>query len=70
MKEYIGHIILPFIRKKREELKLASDYPALLTFDNFKTQCTLSILTLFNQNNIIVVLVPANCTDIVCNHWI
>ena len=48
---------------KREELKFASNYPALLTFDNFKAQCTSGILTLLDQNNIKVVLVPANCTD-------
>ena len=63
MKEYIDQIILPYIRKKREELKLASDYPALLIFDNFKAQCTPAILTLLDRNNINVVLVPANCTD-------
>ena len=52
MKEYIYHIILPYIHKKREELRLASDFPALLTFDNFKAQCTPAILTLLDQNNI------------------
>ena len=63
MKEYIDHIVLPYINEKREELKLASNYSALLTFDNFKAQCTPGILTLLNQNNINVVLVPANCTN-------
>ena len=63
MREYIDHIILSYNKKKREELKLASGYPALLTFDNFKAQCTPGILTLLDQNNINVVLVPANCTD-------
>ena len=59
MKEYID---LPYINKKRE-LKLASNYPALLTFDNFKAQCTPGILTLLDQNNINIALVPANCTN-------
>ena len=63
MKEYINHIILPYIRKKKEELKLASDYPALLTFNNFKAHSTPAFLTLLNQNNIIVVLAPAKCTN-------
>jgi len=63
MREYIDHIILPYIKDKRNELNLASDYPALLTFDNFKAQCTPAILKLLDQNNINVVLVPANCTD-------
>ena len=39
MKEYIEHIILPYIHGKRKQLKLADDYPALLTFDNSKAQC-------------------------------
>ena len=56
-------MITLFYNKKREELKLTTNYPALLTFDNFKAQCTPGILTLLDQNNINVVLVPANCTD-------
>ena len=63
MKEYIEHIILPYIHGKRKQLKLADDYPALLTFENFKAQCTPAILTLLDQNNINVVLIPPNCTD-------
>ena len=63
MKEYIKHIILPYIHGKRNQLKLADDYPALLLFDNFKAQCTQTILTLLDQNNINVVLIPPNCTD-------
>ena len=63
MKEYIDHIVLPYINKKREELMLASNYPALLTLDNFKAQCTPGILMLLDQNDINVALVPANCTD-------
>ena len=62
MKEYIEHIILPFIHGKRKQLRLADDYPALLTLDNFKAQCTPTILTLLDQN-INVVLIPPNCTD-------
>ena len=38
MKEYMDHIAIPYINKKREKLKLASNYPAMLTFDNFKAQ--------------------------------
>ena len=63
MKEYIDHIILPFVNDKRKALKLSSEYPALLTFDNFKAQITPAILTLLDQNNINVVLIPPNCTD-------
>jgi len=57
MKEYIDRIILPYLHKKKEELK------GLLTFDNFKAQCTPAIFTLLDQNNVNVALVPTNCTD-------
>ena len=40
MKEYFEQIILPYINKKREDLKLVKNHPALLIFDNFKAQCT------------------------------
>lgn len=36
MKHYINNIILPYIRKKRDDLKLPHDYPALTFFNNFK----------------------------------
>ena len=63
MKEYIQHVLLPYIDEKRKNLKLANDYPALVTYDNFKGQCTPDILTLLDVKNINVVLIPPNCTD-------
>lgn len=56
-------IIVPYVEKKREELKLAKDYPALVLFDVFKGQCTDDVLKLVVDNNIEYVIVPANCTD-------
>jgi len=50
MKKYIKHIVAS-----------TDKYPALFTFDNFKTHCTPAILTL-DQN---IILTPPNCT-----HWI
>ena len=63
MKEYIQHVLLPYIDEKRKNLKLANDYPALVTYDNFKGQCTPDILTLLDVRNINIVLIPPNCTD-------
>ena len=60
---YIERIILPYITKKREELKLQFDYPALVIFDKFTGQGTKTALKLLKNNNIHVVIVPANCTD-------
>ena len=35
MKDYLLKIIFPYITKKRQELKLRADHPALVIFDNF-----------------------------------
>ena len=56
MKEYFEQIILPYINKKREDLKLVKNHPALLIFDNFKAQCTKDLLTFLDDKNIHVVL--------------
>ena len=63
MREYFERIIFPYVEEKRSSLKLSNDQPALLIFDNFKAQCTPSILHLLDQHNINVVLIPPNCTD-------
>ena len=63
MRQYISKIILPYIRCKCEELKLAVDQPVVLIFDNFKGQCTPQLLKFLDTNNISVILVPPNCTD-------
>ncbi len=51
------------MQRKRAELKLPSDQPALAIFDVFKGQQTESVLEMLEANNILVVSVPANCTD-------
>ena len=63
MHQYINKVILPYICNKRKDLKLPIDLPAVLIFDNFKGQCTLELLTLLDDNNINVILIPPNCTD-------
>ena len=63
MVEYIESIIVPYVEGKRKELKLSSDQPALAIFDVFKGQQMESVLKLLEENNILVVSVPANCTD-------
>lgn len=60
---YINQILLPYLSKKRLELSLPHDQPALVIFDRFKAQCTQKILTMLNDNNIRIVIVPGNCTD-------
>ena len=40
MRAYIFKVIVLYVVKKREELKLAPLHPALVIFDNFSGQCT------------------------------
>ena len=63
MHQYINKVILPYICNKRKDLKLPIDWPTVLIFDNFKKQCTSELLTLLDDNNINVILIPPNCTD-------
>ena len=63
MKEYIHKIIIPYVDRKRKELKVSTDQPALAIDDVFKGQQTEDITKLLEQNNIYVVSVSANCTD-------
>ena len=63
MTRYLQKIIIPYMNVKRQELKLAEDYPALVLFDVFKGQTTPTIERLLQENNISFVLIPPNCTD-------
>ena len=63
MREYIERIIVPYVNSKHNELKLPSDQPALAIFDVFRGQQTQSIMDLLEENNNLVVSIPANCTD-------
>ena len=45
--------LMKYIKKKREELKLAVDHPALLLFENFKVTILYFMSSLILQINII-----------------
>ena len=62
-KEYINNIIIPYIQRKRKELKLSPSHPALAIYDEFKGQLTPGIFSLLEANQVFVVKVPPNCTD-------
>ena len=61
MLQYIDEILLPYVNRTRKEL--SSRQSCLVIFDRFKAQCTNTVLQIFEENHISVVLVPANCTD-------
>jgi len=61
--QYVHNVLLPYVTQKRSELGLSSDHRSLVIFDRFKGQCTEVVLKTLEDNNIDVLLVPANCTD-------
>ena len=63
IKDYVGKIIIPYLQKKREELRLLPDIPALLLFDKFKAQSTTSLLQTLDDNNINVLLIFPSFID-------
>ena len=60
MKEYLKEIIIPYVERKRKDLQFISNHPALALFDVFKGQQTDDIAAILEENNIIVVPIPAN----------
>ena len=62
MVEYIDKIIVPYVDRKRVDLDLSDDYPAVAMFDNFNGQLTERVTQVLEKNNIQSVLIPANHT--------
>ena len=63
MVAYIHNILLPYVVSICKKLQLSDTFPALVLFDHFKAQLTDHVLDILDSNNILVVDVPANCTD-------
>ena len=63
MREYINNIIVPYVQRKRKDLKVVPIHPALTIYDKCKGQLTPGIFSLLDSNHIFVVKVPPNCTD-------
>ena len=60
---FVNHVIVPYVKKVRQEMKLRSDYPALVIFDVFRGQAVKEVHELLEENLIYVVKVLSNCTD-------
>ena len=63
MRRYIDNIIVPFVIKRRKELKLKETHPAAAIFDNFRGQTTAAILPHLKNHNIMPTQFPENCID-------
>ena len=60
----IDQIIVPYFRHERENLQLQDDHPALLILDVFSGQMTRVVLDKLQDNNIHLVRVPPNMTNL------
>ena len=60
---YIEKVLLPYVVDIRKKQNLPKTQPALVIFDHFKGQITEAVFKCLEQHNIIVVTVPARCTD-------
>ena len=60
---YMDEIPFPYVKQKRKELGLPDKQTCLVIFDRFKAQCTKTVLEALEENDILVAMVPANCTD-------
>ena len=58
----LEHIIIPYVKKERQNLSLDPQYPALLIMDVFKGRMREQVKDLLNENNIKLQKVPANLT--------
>jgi hypothetical protein len=62
MLEYVKNVIIPEVQRMKEEKGIAASTPALCILDVFKAHRVDQVVQLFNENNIKLVFVPANCT--------
>ena len=63
MIEYIKSVIVPYMDDTRERLGLSPMHTGLVILDHFKGQTTQKVLNLLEENHLMFILVPANCTD-------
>ena len=59
---YVNNILLPYITKVRKNLHLSTSHAALVIIDHFKGHFTEKVFNVLEQNNVVIVDVPANCT--------
>ena len=61
---YINNVILPYFRQVRAEKGLLDTQPGLCIYDVFKGHKKNEVQTLVEENKILTVFVPSNCTDL------
>ena len=61
---HLVFVIIPYIVATRKNLGLHEEQMALLIYDTFKGHTGAEMDSLLVKNNIVSVIVPANCTDL------
>ena len=64
MVDYITTVIAPYMNEKRRHLGLDPKHIGLVILDEFKGQTTEKVLKLLEANDLMYVIVPPNCTDL------
>lgn len=62
--DFFLKIIKPYLDQKRKDINASPDQKALIIFDVFKGQWNDQIKRLYDENNCMIVPVPANLTNI------
>lgn len=60
---YVQRIIVPYVKEQRKLQRLPKTQKALVLFDVFKAHQSEKVLNALKRANIVVLFVPANCTD-------
>lgn len=60
--EWISHVLVPFLVKKREDLQIPPEQPALCILDLFRAHRVEEVIDALKENNIRVAFVPGGCT--------
>ena len=61
--QYTDKILLPYVNQKRKDLNLGANHSCLVIFNKFKVKYISNVLEVLADSNILIALVPANCTD-------
>ena len=56
-------VIVPYVQRERDALGLPATQKAILLFDVFAAHRVESVLSKLDENNILVIFIPPNCTD-------
>ena len=62
--EHLHKAIFPYIKRRKEELKLEDNHKALVLFDVFKGQKTQAVIDLIDEYNCLSVFAPPDLTHI------